>query len=383
MQNVGQVLELGQSHAHQREQMHWARRGYHLDSQSLRLDVLDHAKEEIRSHYDTHVGRIDTLLLVLALIWPFALNVIQFSDSFIPRTAEECGECVEARHPWLVGMWIGLTGVILILPFWGILMLIRCKLKLDRWLERSLKGLNNKRRELVMASAPPTPRRPLSRSFSSLSYSKAQEEEEADEQHDDETQQVVSELVNLVMEYQEHLAQIWRAECGKLVKAAMMVLWMSALAALLLTSVSVWIFLVNKGGVAEACSTWFAAIILLGCLGPAFYVLLQRCCRPAVHREDAEPAPSPSASPQLLAAPSSPLLEPKARRARAAERQRSASFPALQHAQTTPAMRAAAGERSSPNLGRAEAAGSRRLGWCARRRRANGAYEDPLIPKHG
>ena len=102
VQNVGQVVEIGQSHVHQKEQarvsnkkrcvnsrksflgtriaptpvgrsfgsaqVRWARRAYQLESQSVRLDVFDHVKEEIRSHHDTYMGRIDVLLLVLALL---------------------------------------------------------------------------------------------------------------------------------------------------------------------------------------------------------------------------------------------------------------------------------------------------------------------------
>ena len=35
------------------------------DSHALCLAALDHSKEEIRSHYDTYVSRIDTSLLML------------------------------------------------------------------------------------------------------------------------------------------------------------------------------------------------------------------------------------------------------------------------------------------------------------------------------
>ena len=44
--------------------------------------------------------------MVLALIWPFALNTIQFSDPFVPESEADCPECVEAKHTWLVGLWV-------------------------------------------------------------------------------------------------------------------------------------------------------------------------------------------------------------------------------------------------------------------------------------
>lgn len=260
VQNIGQVMELGQNHAHQKESMYWQKRSFFLDVQSVRLDALDHAKEEIKSHYDTYCGRIDTLLLVLALIFPFALNVIQFSDYFVPATPAECEECVEAKYQWLVTVWSCLIGVVLVLPFWGILMLIRCKLKLDRWLEYSLAGLHQRRRDIVAASDPNQV--PSSERLNKL-------------EKDEETEQIVYQLVNMVLRYQEFLARMWNAELGRLVMASTAMLWMSASSALMLTALSMWIFLINKGDEHTVAGYWFACIITVGCLGPAFYLLGQ------------------------------------------------------------------------------------------------------------
>lgn len=288
VQNVGQVAELCQSHVHQREQVYWTKRAYHIDSQSIRLDALDHAKEEIRSHYDTYVGQIDTMLLVLALIWPFALNTIQFSDAFIPgqQPESECfeGECIETVHPPLLGAWIGLTAIILILPFWGILMLIRCKMKLDNWLEYSLSRLRRERKRVVRVSQPHL-------------HSEGGEppegtmwswdpEREAEMSHDDETEQLVFRLVNVVMKMQEYLAEIWKGECAWLVHASTMLLWMSAVAALLLTSLSLWIFLKDKGGTHAACSPYFLGLILLSIIAPGLYIFAQNFRSPPVYDPD-------------------------------------------------------------------------------------------------
>eukprot|EP00931_Biecheleriopsis_adriatica_P064475 TRINITY_DN3924_c0_g1_i1.p1 TRINITY_DN3924_c0_g1~~TRINITY_DN3924_c0_g1_i1.p1 ORF type:complete len:389 (-),score=42.85 TRINITY_DN3924_c0_g1_i1:94-1260(-) len=262
VQNVGQIGELVQGHVHQREQIHWVRRAYQLDCQSIRLDVFDHAKDEIRSHHDTYMGRIDTLLLVLALIWPFALNTIQFSDPFVPHLAEDCEDCIEVEHTSLIVSWIVLLGGILILPFWGILMLIRCKLKLDRWLEYSLARLNHARRDMNIVPAP-----------------KPQVHGSSQQEHDDfkdDTKDIVSTLVKLVSECQEYLALIWTEECGWLVHTATSLLWVSATAALLLTALSMWIFLVNKGGMHPHCARLFAVIVLVGVAVPLIYVLWQR-----------------------------------------------------------------------------------------------------------
>eukprot|EP00931_Biecheleriopsis_adriatica_P064477 TRINITY_DN3924_c0_g2_i1.p1 TRINITY_DN3924_c0_g2~~TRINITY_DN3924_c0_g2_i1.p1 ORF type:complete len:386 (-),score=51.86 TRINITY_DN3924_c0_g2_i1:56-1213(-) len=262
VQNVGQIGELVQGQVHQKEQIRWTRRAYQLDCQSIRLDVFDHAKDEIRSHHDTYMSRIDTLLLVLALIWPFALNTIQFSDPFVPQTAEECDDCIEVRHEWLVLAWIILLGVILILPFWGILMLIRCKLKLDRWLEYSLARLNHARREMNIVPAPKSQMQKVGGP-------------ELDEANDD-TKAVVSNLVDIVSECQEYLALIWTEECGWLVHASTSLLWVSAAAALMLTALSMWIYLVNKGGEHPRCAHIFAFIVLVGMTVPLIYVMWQR-----------------------------------------------------------------------------------------------------------
>ncbi|CAE7215953.1 hypothetical protein AK812_SmicGene5658 [Symbiodinium microadriaticum] len=257
VQNVGQVVEIGQAQVHQKEQVLWARRAYQLESQSVRLDVFDHVKEEIRSHHDTYMGRIDVLLLVLALIWPFALNAIQFSDPFIPQTEFECEHCIEVKHKWIVFVWMTLLGAILVLPFWGILMLIRCRLKLDAWLEYSLARLSQARRGMNI-----TPQTKMG--------STRNEDDEDD--HDD-TKDIVCRLVNMVAECQEYLGLMWTEECSWLVHTSTSLLWISAGAALLLTALSIWVFMVNKGGAHSKFGNWFAVIVSLGMAVPLVYMM--------------------------------------------------------------------------------------------------------------
>jgi len=298
VQNAGQVLEIAQSHVHQKEQVRWCRRAYQLESQSVRLDVFDHVKEEIRSHHDTYMGRIDALLLVLALIWPFALNTIQFSDPFIPKTEMECEDCVEVQHKWLVFIWMTLLGAILILPFWGILMLIRCKLKLDSWFEWSLARLSHARRGMNIA--------PQARSRSRLEVSERADSEVDDDEHDD-TKEIVCKLVNMVAECQELLGIMWTDECGWLVHTSTSLLWISSAAALLLTALSVWIFMMNKGGSHSLFGNWFALIVGLGMLIPMVYL---------VSRFSMDTPGPPDTS--LAEAVSNPAIsEPAARRRRA------------------------------------------------------------------
>lgn len=259
---VGQALELKRGEEHHEADMLFNRLNYHQDKQNLRLDALDHAKEEVRSHYDTYVGRIDTLLLVLALIWPFALNTIQFSDPFLPQDEEKCPDCIEVQHELLVHAWVLMNAIILILPFWGILCLIRVKLKLDGWLEYSLAGLKKERRQIVVAMT-----RGVREENKGSVMSYAQEEDKADKH--------VRNLVLKVSEYQDYLAKIWTNECSFLVHSARNLLWMSAYAALALTALSVWMFLWNKGNASRTASYYFALIIAGGFFAPLIFWLVQ------------------------------------------------------------------------------------------------------------
>eukprot|EP00441_Pelagodinium_beii_P044043 CAMPEP_0197651374 /NCGR_PEP_ID=MMETSP1338-20131121/32240_1 /TAXON_ID=43686 ORGANISM="Pelagodinium beii, Strain RCC1491" /NCGR_SAMPLE_ID=MMETSP1338 /ASSEMBLY_ACC=CAM_ASM_000754 /LENGTH=363 /DNA_ID=CAMNT_0043225993 /DNA_START=48 /DNA_END=1139 /DNA_ORIENTATION=- len=258
--NVGQIGEFVQGHRQQKEQIQWARRAYRLECQSVRLDVFDHVKEEIRSHHATYMGNIDTLLLVMAIIWPFALNTIQFSDPFVPETGRQCQDCIEHDYKFLMMTWVLLIGVILILPFWGILMLIRCKLKLDKWLEYSLARLNHARRENNGTKPATLP-------------SRDKDLEEGLQEHPEE---LTNNLVNVMGECQEYLAALWKDECGWLVHISTSLLWVSSTAALMLTALSMWLYLVNKGGRTTHAAHLFASIVATGLVAPIVYVLCQR-----------------------------------------------------------------------------------------------------------
>jgi len=262
MANLGQFVEIGQGHAHQREQIRWTRRAYILDTQTLRLDLLSAAKDEIRAHYDTYVGRLDTLLVVDALLWPFALASLQFAQEFVPQAAEDCPTCVEAENPWMVWLWVWIVGMILVLPFWSILMIIRCKLKLDGWLEFSLANLNQERRMTVAGS--PAELLP---------------DKDAGEAMHQEMEQVVSHLGGFIVEYQDHFARVWSVECKGLVDTATALLWLSAVNAIALTALMIWIWMVNRPGEQTAAPYIFAMVIFVGFSVPAIYIVSRRCRR--------------------------------------------------------------------------------------------------------
>ena len=136
-------------------------------------------------------------------------------------------------------------------------MLIRCRLKLDAWLEFSLARLSQARRGMNI-----TPQTRLG----------SVREEDDDGDHDD-TKEIVCKLVNMVAECQEYLGLMWTEECSWLVHASTSLLWISAGAALLLTALSLWVFMINKGGSHSKFANWFAMIVMLGMIVPLVYVV--------------------------------------------------------------------------------------------------------------
>lgn len=257
--NVGQFVEIGQGHAYQREQIRWTRRAYMLDTQALRLDLLGNAKDEIRAHYDTYVSRTDTLLLVDALLWNFALASLQFAEEFVPQKKGDCDYCIEASHPWLIKLWVVLVGLTLVLPFWSILMLIRCKSKLDNWLEVSLASLNRERRMTVTGVE---------------HAGRSEQEQQAKAQL--EIEEVINRLGGFIIRYQDHFSQIWNVECGKLYGAATTLLWLSAVNAISLVSFMFWFYVVNWQANPWKVHYHFVFVMGMGMILPAAYVLWSR-----------------------------------------------------------------------------------------------------------
>lgn len=266
--NVGQMVEIGQATTHQREQIQWTKRAYELDTQSLRLDLLSSGKDEIRAHYETYAERLNTLLVVDALLWPFALASLQWSDEFFPQNEELCPDCIESMYPSIFMIWALLIGLILIMPFWSILMLIRCKGSLDSWLEFSLASLNRERRSTVALYRP----------------EEQQKQEQSDTKADEarlnaEMEMVVSRLGGFIVEYQDNFARVWNLECRALAKLATLLLWLSALAAISVSSLMMWIYLMNRQGKQHGAANHFAIAIGCGFLTPAVYVVGVRLCK--------------------------------------------------------------------------------------------------------
>mmetsp|Transcript_71492 Transcript_71492/g.149466 ORF Transcript_71492/g.149466 Transcript_71492/m.149466 type:complete len:412 (+) Transcript_71492:189-1424(+) len=258
--NFAQVADLGVSHKHQHEQMQWTRRAYRLDARTLRIDLLNAVKEDVRDHHNTHAGRIDTLLLVHTLLLTFALATLQFSDQYVPKTADKCPDCVEARYPTLVSIWVYLIAAILILPFWCILMLLWCKLQLDRWLELSVRRLNYELRQTLQSDhfnmAHTTERTMVDAAASEL----------------ENVEQAIARLGGFVADHQDRFAKVWSGECETMVNVTTNLLWVNAVVAVSITAGMFWMFLRNNLSSHHRVATHFVILVVAGLLAPLGYL---------------------------------------------------------------------------------------------------------------
>lgn len=274
--DAGGVARAVQGRLYQKENVSWIRRNYVLDTQAMRLDLLSSAKDEIRAHYETYLTRLDTLLLVTALLWPFGLASLQFSDEFIPQTEDVCGYCIEAKHPWLISVWVWLVGIILFLPMWSCTLLVRCKLKLDSWLKLSLASLNQERRATLTALNQPVK---VMQEGDPTAAPKA--ETAMSEELHKEMEEVVQRLGSFIVQYQDQFSHVWNVECGGQVRLATALLGFDAVFALLLTAFMFWLYLMNHsepGNNFYGTATFLAAIIGVGLLSPFFYIFGSWIC---------------------------------------------------------------------------------------------------------
>merc|ERR1719362_562272 len=119
-----------------------------------------------------------------------------------------------------------MIAAILILPFWCILMLLWCKLKLDGWLKLSVRRLNTELRGTLSSSA-------------FYTVDQAFEEMES-------VEQAIHRLGNFVCEHQDNFAQIWRGECSGMIWAATTLLWVNVVVAVSITAGMFWMFVMNN-----------------------------------------------------------------------------------------------------------------------------------------
>jgi hypothetical protein len=290
MSDVGGLMVVAQNYKHQQENVRWIRRNYVLDTHALRLDLLSNAKDEIRVHYDTYVGRLDTLVLVNALLLPFGLASLQFTDFFIPTTSkmgedecgedDECDQWVESRHPWMVTFWTYRVGLTLFMPAWSIVLLIRCRTKLDSWLKSSLDHLSTERRLQVQGFCTGSQAGSFTHSMVAPTESRRPDaENKASEEIHREMHDVVARLGHFIVSYQDQFFRVWNNECGWMVRLSITLLFIAAVSALALTSLMFWMWVYNQatspgGDNFHGASTLFCVVIGFGLVCPVIYLCI-------------------------------------------------------------------------------------------------------------
>eukprot|EP00927_Polykrikos_kofoidii_P060758 TRINITY_DN55679_c0_g1_i1.p1 TRINITY_DN55679_c0_g1~~TRINITY_DN55679_c0_g1_i1.p1 ORF type:complete len:317 (-),score=33.65 TRINITY_DN55679_c0_g1_i1:113-1063(-) len=259
--SIGQLAEIGQDHLHQREQTRWAHRNYEVDAIALKIELLGAARDDIRGTYVTNVHRLDALLLVDALLLPFALNIVQLSDSFEIKPGNQCEHCIQTHNSGFTFVWVYLVAFALVLPFWSIALLLRCKLKMDRWLEQTLDNLQELRREIILkipANQTPTGSPRAGFQIDSATNTGGHE-------------LVVARLGNFIIEHQTAFADRWDRECDASLRLAKYLLIGAAYVATGLTGYMFWIFLFNRF-IDEKVHLHFLIMMILGLVLPLVWM---------------------------------------------------------------------------------------------------------------
>lgn len=265
--NVGQLFGLAQNQVQQGENIRWNRRNWKLDGQALRTDLLCTARDDTRHTYDTYSKQIDTLMELTTFVLPFALSIVQLSDQYTPQTADSCYDngvepCVEVDHPWLIILWIYIYGVTLILPFWGLLMLLRCKIRLDSWLQYTVDDLHELRLEILGEVRNRTAGSDVK--ISIPTDAKIEEQE-----------QVITRVGDFIVASQDRFVDTWDAHCAPLVYWATRLLWASVTMAVGMTSFLFWLFLANRHGQQHPLHAHAAVGLSAGLLAPIVVVCFQ------------------------------------------------------------------------------------------------------------
>lgn len=266
MANVGQAVGPAIEHVRHGAQLDMARRAYRLDARTLRIDLLNAVKEDIRDHHSAHAGRIDTLLLVQTLLLTYALGTLQCSSQYVPQTADLCPNCFEVRYPTLIHVYVYLVAAILILPFWCILMLLSCKLKLDRWLEVSVRVLNCELRETLESDVIWDARQKAGKMPASTMEGAANVQLEGVEES-------IVRMGGYVADYQDSFTKAWSGECETMVRGAAILLWACVVVAVSITSGLFFMFLRNNLATHPNSAQSFMILVVLGLIAPVGYYL--------------------------------------------------------------------------------------------------------------
>jgi hypothetical protein len=128
-----------QAHLQLEEQLRWTQKQYRLDILSFSMDMLSQVKDEVKDLYECFSQRVDNLLVVHTLLLSLGFGVLQYSDAFYP------GQYVWDTR-WLQKLFLVAFAIIqalgIVIPFLAVSALVRCKQKLENWLDDSLRELH-------------------------------------------------------------------------------------------------------------------------------------------------------------------------------------------------------------------------------------------------
>lgn len=279
-----------------------------MDSRALRLDLLCAARDDIRGTYDTYTEQINTLMILTAFVLPFALGIVQLSDQYVPQTEESCIEnevvpCFEVANPWIVYMWSYIVAVTLILPFWGLLLLLQCKVKLDNWLKFSMDSLQELRREVLTVQNPASPGLGNSEVARTLPGGVSRAESKRKEAIADEQEQTIARVGDFILACQDSFAEVWSRECTPAVFWATRLLWGSVSMAVALAGLMYWWFMKNRHGHLDSLHVHAGIWLFLGLFAPVGVV----CLKPHFGRLSFYKNRLNDDSPQSTSTPQSPF----------------------------------------------------------------------------
>ena len=128
-----------QAHLQLEEQLRWTQKQYRLDILSFSMDMLSQVKDEVKDLYECFSQRVDNLLVVHTLLLSLGFGVLQYSDAFYP--GQYVWDTRWAQKVFLVSFAI-VQALGIIIPFLAVSALVRCKQRLENWLDDSLRELH-------------------------------------------------------------------------------------------------------------------------------------------------------------------------------------------------------------------------------------------------
>lgn len=120
---VGEAVSIVQSwHQYNRDET-WAKRGYNMDLQGMRIDVLNTVREEMRDQVTLIIASLDNLMVVATLMFSIGFGFV-VEGTFPPSERDDDGHILEDGHKYnfwqhiFLRVYAMLCTTSLCFPFW-------------------------------------------------------------------------------------------------------------------------------------------------------------------------------------------------------------------------------------------------------------------------